>query len=258
MNSTNRCGRGVMVTGAILLLSALSVPAIRSAVGDRTEFITLVLDGNSTIVDGKRAEIDWKNLKAETIYPYEVTALPPGRYDCRTVIRSLADGSTVVGSCAVDVPAPQAEGPMMASPLLLVRGAEGRYLNLASSGIGAEAEDSSISGIFPFPAKDYVPLVGPLQQGATSLFAALRCVWGEERRAKGEIDLSAWLTPEGSEEREPVEMSLLGSSSRDDADFYLLEFGLPGLAPGRHRLEIRAENAETGAVVNTAGSFTVR
>ncbi|HMA53421.1 MAG TPA: VWA domain-containing protein, partial [Acidobacteriota bacterium] len=244
--------------GNILLLAEFSVPAIRSAVGDRTEFITLVLDANSTIVDGKRAEIDWKDFRAGTIYQYGVIALPPGRYDCRTVIRSLDDGSTVVGSCAVDVPAPQAEGPMMTPPLLLVRGEEGRYLNLASSGRGAEAKDPSISGVFPFPAKDHVPLVGALEQGATSLFAALRCVWREERRAKGEIDLSAWLTPEGSEKREPVEMSLLESSSRGDADFYLLEFGLPGLVPGRYRLEIRAENAETGAVVSTVGSFSVR
>jgi hypothetical protein len=39
--------------GNVLLLSELSLPAIRNAVGDRTEFITLILDESSAIVDGR-------------------------------------------------------------------------------------------------------------------------------------------------------------------------------------------------------------
>ncbi len=46
-------------------------------------------------------------------------------------------------------------------------------------------------------------------------------------------------------------MSLLKGTSRDEADFYLLEFELPDLQPGRYRLEIRAENPETDAVRST-------
>ena len=145
----------------------------------------------------------------------------------------------------------------MFPPLLLVRGAEAHYLNMASAGEPGGPEGFSISRVFPFPADEYVPLVGALGPGATTLSAVLRCMWGKERDAKEEIELSAWLTHEGSEERLPVEMSLLNSTSRDEADLYLLEFELPELQPGRYRLEIRAENPETGAVVSTAGSFTV-
>ena len=244
--------------GNVLLLSEIAVESIRNAVGDRTEFITLVLDENSAIVDGKRAEIDWPDFKAETIYQYGVAALPPGRYDCRAVVRNLDDGRAAVGSCAVEVAAPLAQGPMLSSPLWLVPGPEGRYLNLASGGRKGDTQDLSISDIFPFPAERYVPLVGVIEQGTPSLFAALRCVWGEERRAKGEVDLSAWLILEGREEREPVEMSLLASSSRGEVDFYLLEFELPDLAPGRYRLEIVADVSGTGSVVRSTGSFTVR
>ena len=123
---------------------------------------------------------------------------------------------------------------------------------------GSGEQGLSISRIFPFPAKEYVPLVGPLEQGATSLFATLRCEWKEERRGEGQMDLSAWLSPEGSEEREPVELKLLESVSRDEADFYLLEFELPDLPPGRYRLEIQAEDMVKGSIVRTTGSFTVR
>ncbi len=89
--------------GNILLLTELSIPAIRNAVGDRTEFITLVLDESSAIVDGKRVEIDWQDFKAEKIFQYGVAALAPGRYDCRAVVRNLDDGRAAVGSCVVEV-----------------------------------------------------------------------------------------------------------------------------------------------------------
>ena len=242
----------------VLLLSELSVPSIRNAIGDRTEFITLVLNENNAIVDGKRAEIDWQDFKGEKIFQYGVAALAPGRYDCRAVVRNLDDGRAAVGSCVVEVAAPSAEGPMMFPPLLLVRGAEARYLNLASAGEPGGPEGFSISTVFPFPAKEYVPLVGPLEHGATSLLAVLRCIWGRERDANREIDLSAWLIAEGIGEPEPVEMDLLERGSRDEADFYLFEFELPDLVPGRYRLEIRADNAGTGSVVKSTGQFTVR
>ena len=192
--------------GNILLLAELSIPAIRDAVGDRTEFITLVLNENSAIVDSKRVEIDWQDFKAEKIFQYGAAALAPGRYDCRAVVRNLDDGRAAVGSCVAEVEALSTEGPMMFPPLLLVRGAAARYLNLASAGEPSGPEGYSISRVFPFPADEYVPLVGALGPGATTLSAVLRCMWGKERDAKEEIELSAWLTREGSEERLPVEM----------------------------------------------------
>ena len=244
--------------GNILVLSEFSIPSIRNAVGDRTEFISLVIAEGGAIADGKRVEIDWQDFKAEKIFQYGVASLAPGRYDCRAVVRNLDDGRTAVGSCAVEVAAPSTNEPMMLPPLLLVRGAGAKYINLAPAGEPAGPKGFSISGIFPFPADKYVPLVGALGQGATSLFAGLRCVWGKERDANGELDLSAWLAFEGSGEGEPIEMGLLERASLAEADFYFFEFELPELQPGRYRLEIRAENPETGAVVSTASGFTVR
>jgi VWFA-related protein len=241
----------------VLLLSEIP-GALREAIGDHTEFISLVMDGNGAIVDGKRAETGGIGLRTGTVYQYGTAALAPGRYDCRAVLRNLDDGRAAVGSCVVEVAGPLAERPMMSSPLLLVRGEEGRYLNLAPPGQTGDVGDLSISRIFPFPAKNYVPLVGALDKDTSSLFATLRCLWGEERGAKSEIDLSAWLISEGSEEREPIVMSLLDTASRDEADFYLLEFELPDLKPGRYRLEIQAGSALKGPIVRTAGSFSVR
>ena len=116
----------------------------------------------------------------------------------------------------------------------------------------------SIAAIFPFPAKEYVPLVGELEPGRSELFATLRCLWGEERRTQGERELAARIAPEGSEDWEPVEMKLVAFVSRDAADFYLLGFELPALSPGRYKLEIAAEDTATGAVVRTSSGLLIR
>jgi len=239
----------------VLLLSELSVPSIRESVGDHTEFVSLTLNENSAIVDGKRTEIDWKDFKAETIYQYGVVHLAPGRYDCRAVVRNLDDGRAAVGSCVIDVAPMAAEAPAIYPPLLLVPGPEARYLSVTSAGQVKGPEGLSITGIFPFPAKTYVPLVGPLEEGATSLCADLICIWKGERG--GEKDLSARLFPEGSEEEVPITTELLAASSRDDKDYYLLSFEFPALPPGRYRLEIKAEDTATGSTVRTEGRFTV-
>jgi len=239
-----------------LLLSEIPVLSIREEVGDRTEFINLVLDQNKVIVDGERFEIDWKSMRGEKVYQYAAIALAPGQYDFRVIIRNLDDGRAAVGSCSVEVAGPRAEGPTLFSPLFLVRGPEAQYLNMTTPAKGAPAASVSISAIFPFPPKEYVPLVGSLERGQDLLDAAVRCIWKGNR--SGEMEFSAWLSPEGSDERTQVEMTIVNSASRDETDFYLMEFEVPGLLPGRYRLEIVAEDAATGLNLRTAGWFSVR
>lgn len=239
-----------------LLLSEIPVLSVRDAVGDRTEFISLIFDRNKSLVDGKRVEIDWKEFRTEKLYQYAAVALSPGQYDFRAVIRNLDDGRAAVGACFVEVPEPSAGEAALFPPLFLVRGPEALYLNVATPAKGDPAAGVSISAIFPFPPKEYVPLVGALVEGQASLCAALRCVWKGNR--SGEMELSAWLSPEGSEEKTKVAMTLVNSASRDKTDFYLLEFEVPGLPSGRYRLEILAEDAATGLNLRTAGWFSVR
>ncbi len=238
-----------------LLLSEIPVASIRDAVGDRTELVTLIMNTGKAIVDGKRLEIDWKAFPTERAYQYAGIALAPGRYDCRAVIRNLDDGRAAVGACSVDVPEPATEGPSLFPPLLFVRGREASYLNVASEKQGGSAEPFSISRIFPFPAKEYVPLVGALERGTTSFGAMLRCEWRGERG--GQIELAARLFPEVGEGEIEITAELRDMTSKGETDLYLLEIELPELPPGRYRLEILAENAATGSTVRTSSWFSI-
>jgi len=239
----------------VLLISGLDAASIRSSIGDRTEFITLVLDANSAIADGKRAEVDWKNIKTGPVYQYSVASLPPGRYDCRAVVRNLEDGRAAVGACAVEVAAPPAEGPVLFPPLLLVKGGEGQYLDLASKGPENGSAGLSISQIFPYPAKDYVPLVGPLEQGAGEIWAMLKCAWRGAR--SGEVELDCSIKAEDGGDEIPVPAEILSAVSREDGDLYLLHFELPELRPGRWTLVIRA-GTEDKPLARTAVPLWIR
>jgi VWFA-related protein len=242
--------------GANTLLLSEFPGDLREALGERVEFVSLVMDENRALVDGKRWDVDWKDLQAARVFQYSVASLTPGRYDCRAVLRNLDDGRSAVGACTIDVVPTPAEGPAMSAPLLLVRGPEPRYLSVTPAEKGKGQEGFSISRIFLFPAKEYVPLIGPLEPGVTSFSADLVGLWRDERG--NEKDLSARLRLEGSEEDIPITTELLSASSRDDKDFYLLSFEFPELSPGRYRLEIQAEDQKTGSVVSTASRFTVR
>jgi VWFA-related protein len=239
-----------------LLLSEISVAAIREAVGDRTELVMLILNPDKAIVDGKRLEIDWAEFPTERAFHYAGIALAPGRYDCRAVIRNLDDGRAAVGACAVDVPEPMTEGSSAYPLFLFVRGLGAIYVNIASEKKEGGVEPFSISRTFPFPAKESIPLVGPLERGRTSLGAVLRCEWRSERGS--EIELAVRLFPEGGGEEIEIDAELHDQRSDGEVDLYLLGIDLPELPPGRYRLEIEAENPATGKTVRMTGLFSIR
>jgi VWFA-related protein len=239
-----------------LLLAEIPVAAIREAVGERAELVTLILNPGKAIVDGKRLEIEWAEFPTERAFHYAGIALAPGRYDCRAVIRNLDDGRAAVGACAVDVPEPMTEGPSAYPLFLFVRGLGAIYANIASEKKEGGVEPFSISRTFPFPAKESIPLVGPLERGRTSLGAVLRCEWRSERGS--EIELAVRLFPEGGGEEIEIDAELHDQRSDGEVDLYLIGIEIPELPPGRYRFEIEAANPATGKTVRTTGFFLIQ
>lgn len=240
-----------------LLLAEVPVATVRETVGERAELVLLVMNADKAIVDGRRLEVDWKAFTASgRAFLYVGTGLTAGRYECRAVLRNLDDGRAAVGACSVDMPALTTEGPLAFPPLLFVRGPQASYLNIASEKQAPGAAPLSISSIFPFPAKEYVPLIGALERGTTFLGAVLRFEWRSDR--SGEIELEARLRPEGGGDELEIDVEVHDRRSEGEADLYLLGIDIPELPPGRYRLEIAAENTATGQTVRTSAIFVAR
>jgi VWFA-related protein len=253
-----------------LLLSEILVSSVRESVGDNTELISLVFDENRTIVDSKRVEMNWGTMKGEQVCQYSAAALAPGRYDCRVVIRNLDNGKAAVGACSVEIPgAPTATVSTTAEakpaemrifpPLLLVPAKSTQYFNVSAQDKTGAAQEISLSQVFPFPPEEFAPLVGGLEQGAESLCAAVRCSWTDAQIAEvqPEVQFSAWIIPDGSEQKTDLRVELLSAADRDNVRFFLLEFELPELKPGGYTLHVRAENADTGSSSETSSAFSV-
>jgi VWFA-related protein len=240
-----------------LLLSEI-VPDLRDRIGERAEFISLILDANNAIVDGRRSEMEWPGDGTSRIRQFLTAALPPGPYECRAAVRNVDDGRVAVGACAIEVVAPP-PGSFLYPPLLLVPGGGSRYVHVSLPRTASGGPSRlSMSEIFPFPSKDYAPLMGPLNKGTDRLYAVLRCVWEKTLRAAGEIELAARLEREAGGELQEIGIEVLDRTSRRETDLYFLGLDLPELEAGRYRLVIDAAEARTGASVRTAVPFEVR
>ncbi len=243
-----------------LLISDVPVQRLRETVGDKTEFIILVFDTDRNIVDSKRVETNWGTIKGERICQFAAAGLAPGRYDCRIVIRNLDSGRAAVGACAVDIPEKEADTKLkLYPPLLLIPGEQAQYLNVSGEKKAGALEAITISDVYPYPQKEFSPLVGGLETGTESVCAAVRCACANPStgEVKPEVQFSAWLVPEGSGQKTDLTVNLLGIANQDGARVYLLEFELPELEPGSYSLHVLGEDTAAKASSETSSILSV-
>lgn len=247
------------------LVSEIPVRGIHENVGGNTEVITLVLDEEKTIVDGKRVLFDWSKTAGEEAIQYSKVALGPGRYDCRVIIRNLDDGRAAVGACALKISGGEAgteeggaadaaeptraasnEGFALDPPLLLVAGPEVKYLNFSATAKGKEtgAGEDSLFDAFPFPAKRYRPLVADVAPGAQKLFAVVRCAGGRGGFRESEIAVSAWIASAGEVESVPTAKTVSGEKGAEAA---VGGVELSGQKQGDRKTESQRESRLEGA-----------
>jgi len=182
--------------------------------------------------------------------------LAPGRYDARVVIRDLETGKGAVGSCAVEIPEKAASSLKLYPPLLLAKGPEVQYLHISGGTKGQGKEDVSLSGIYPYPSKEYAPLAGELRQGTPSLYAVLRASGNPAQES--EAGLEAWLDPEGREEKIPLTLELLKTERRDQLDILFLELKTADLPSGTYSLIFRAKTAAAKSESSTRTTLIIR
>jgi VWFA-related protein len=239
-----------------ILISEIPVRRIREAVGDNTEFISLILDQNRNIVDSKRMIVDWGTIDKEKVYQYSTVGLAPGRYDCRVVIRNLDNGKGAVGACSVEALEAEAKDLKLYPPLLLISGQETQYIHVFGPRKDDALKSVSLFQAFPFQSKEYVPLIGELKQGIFSLYGIMKCIWAGAQEP--EIQISAWLEPEGTDQKIPLVFNSLSNAQQREADVLFLEFEIPELQPGRYILYLYAEDMATKSSSQTTIGFSIK
>jgi VWFA-related protein len=240
-----------------LLMSLIPVKTMREDVGKKTEVISLVLASDKSIVAGRRAEVDWTALSAETLCQYSVAALAPGRYEARVVVRNLETGKSAVGACAAEVPESSDAALKLFPPLFIGPYRSTQYVNFSGDATNKGGQAFSLSQAFLFPTQQYSPRQGELEEERESFRAVLRC----ERTgdAAQNFQVRARLESAGGEQATPLKVSLIDSAKRDEILFLILEFRAPaGLAAGSYILRILAENPLTNTVAETTSNLFVK
>jgi hypothetical protein len=103
---------------------------------------------------------------------------------------------------------------------------------------------------FPFDKERYSPVLGPLSRGSSPLQAVVRCV--KLAAQGGAIQPSAHLVNLDSGEKVSILTTLLSRSQDPEECFFLQEYQLGDIPPGRYELVLDGqdrENAEPLAVI---------
>lgn len=243
----------------VLLMSMIPVKTMLEDVGKKTEVISLVLAGDKSIVAGRRAEVDWTTLSAETLCQYSAAALAPGRYEVRVVVRNLETGKSAVGACSVEVPEATAAALKLFPPLFVGPYRSTQYVNFSGDvKDNKNGQAFSLSQAFLFPTRQYSPLPGELEEGSESFRAVLRCERAESERAQN-FQVRARLESAGGGQTTPLEVSLVDSVKRDKLLFLILEFRAPAALPsGSYTLRILAEDPLTNTRAETASDLIIK
>jgi VWFA-related protein len=239
--------------GRVEFVSRLAAQVLPGSSRRAVEFVLLGFDGRDNLADLERARFDLTQCPGSEFLFSAGTALAPGDYKFRLVVRDLETGASAVGSTAVRVAGRAASGLALHSPLLLTPGSRTAYLEIVSSG---RAGLPAWKDIYAFDRGRYCPVVGPVPRDTPAVLAVVPySVAGLEEPA---VELSAYLIDAASGGRLPVSFYLQSRSRQGTSEVQLLEFSLARVPPGAYRLYIHAEDRASQVRAHTQIKLVVR
>jgi VWFA-related protein len=226
----------------LALIAEIPVEKIQDVSKEKIEIFDLVFDEKQNIVSQQRTEMEPSSLSQDKIYFYSISYLPPGSYDCRVVMRNLETGRGAVASSSIVIPKRFEEGLRLYSPLVLIPGKKGTYLNGSATEKGQE-KPYALPDFYPFNPDQYTPLVNELSQDTNRLLVLLPS--SIIRFEKSNMNLSAHLVNLSSGERRILPLTILGQQQEEAAITYALEVQTDNLPPGKYSLYLFAEDSES-------------
>ena len=231
----------------------------------KTEIFSFVFDKDHKIIVAERGELDTTFHAQKPLFPYLLTRLPPGDYECRVAVRHMETGQSAARRMPFRV-SPPAEAMSLFSPLLLVPGEKAEFVRMARP-LPKKKELASIIRFYPFLPEKCRPLLSGLTAETRTIWALLPYKPGDGETSEMRLDLRLFRSGEdekkakegvkGEGEEIPVDWRLLDTRRADDStEFLLVGIRIPDLAPGAYRIEFTATDAASGAIASASAPFT--
>jgi len=220
----------------------------------KTEIFTFIFDRDHKIVLGERGEMNTAPHAQKTLFPYLLTKIQPGEYECRVVARDMDTGQAAASRLSFTVPAPAAiSRASLSSPLILVPGKKAEFVKMARTK-KEEKETASIIRFYPFLPKNCAPLLDDLPPDVDKVWVLLPVNYGAGQPSEADLDVKLVRADDGEEI--PVTWSVLDSRKAEPATVFLfIEIAVPGLKPGAHRLEFSVTDAKFGTKTSVNASL---
>lgn len=240
-----------------VLISEIPLDDIEEVIKGKTEHANFIFDNDNNVIFSTRGDIDFSPFSQERIYSYAILSLPPGMYECRTIIRNLTTGRGTVASSLLEIPAPLKSGMRLHQPLLLIPEKKSVFIKLTKdSKKDAKKELLSLNDIYPFISNKHSPLINVSDKDVSKLLALMQCSFVDIQEP--EVNISASLVEHASKKKTPLSLSILSAKNQEDTVVLLIELQLPELITGRYSLNIVAEEVNTQSKSEVNTDFSVR
>lgn len=236
----------------LVILAKIPFKKIKEIGGKQMEVISIILNDQNDIVALKRKEINILRYSSEYAFSESRITLPPGRYDCRVVLRNLESGKGARGSDQVIVP-DTIKSNLRLLPPLLQKPEEGAVF------IEEESKDQKeihFSDIYPFDQTQYMPLSNELDQTPPKLAAIVRCQ--AMNIPHPEISFFGSMEDPGLGKKIPLSFSVINRTQKENAWIYSLEFQIEALKPGKYALYFSANENTTKASASVSANLIVK
>jgi VWFA-related protein len=240
----------------LVLLSEVRPENLEDVFLNDTEFITLVLDEDDTIIDARRAVLKQGAASQTPIHHYSITRLNPGIYECRVVIRNLETGKSALGASSVEVPE-FGEAALQIYPLfLLIPEKESFYVRAVSEEKKVEKEALSLDDLYPYLSSRHSPIVTEMDRSVRRIFGLLRFTTGISIEHTPDVDIE--LVHSQSGRKFSLEFFILESKKFGLDDTMLLEIRLPSVEPDVYALNMTLSDPQSGFKAVTSRTFRIR
>jgi len=222
-------------------------------VGQRVEFVALFFDGQGDIRRIVREEADPAMFRGRDLAFAAQTALGPGAYSCRLVIRDMDSGQSVVASTRAETGDPKAVGIQLGTPLVL----EARTgCRLLAARPGKDKDPLPWSEIYPYDSSIFAPLLGEPAAAGASLQAVVPCA--ESGGGAMGLALTASLVDAVSGRPAPLGTTLAGWVEKGPLAVAALGLDVSAAPPGRYYLHVYAADKARGLLGHASTTLVLR
>jgi VWFA-related protein len=237
---------------AVLHLSEIVPAGLEEILAEKVEYFLLIYNEEGDLTAEGKKEMDYTKDPPEEICVYSSFKLPPGQYDCISLLRNKKTGAAAKGEQSVFIPGPQDSETLLSGPVLFAPGSSTLCLPVEVKLDKGKSISGrfSLSSITPITAKPLSPLIYMQRKSTSKLYAVFGV--GKKEKAVQNLEFSCSLISKTSNRSISLKHSRIKDNLTDQRNIFVLELERPPVPPGEYVLEISA----TGAVLEDKLVFT--